>query len=146
MTQKFEMVFNLAAGALVVSAYNNNNTNLHITYTEYCLSITELACVVLLCIFELILIVSGLTINYRYTIVCLCVQAYSIAFSSFTIRNYNYDIVIDSNYYNMAIGIISVSAFMFCFSCVSSENMKTDERDPPRAFSSKMREWRLTMT
>lgn len=94
------MVFNLASSILVYQDFSANSTNTYVTYTEYALSITEIAFV---CIAFFALFTVKKTI---VSLFLLTVQIYNIVYSAKIIQFYEQHVLVNNELNNMSIAII----------------------------------------
>jgi len=106
------MVFNFATAILIVQDYNNhggNTTNLHITYTEYALSATELFFVCfstwsLIKTYGLHALLVPIGLNYIFNIV----------FSSLVIHYYLSNWTFNYSIFSTAVAIICTFCLLLC--------------------------------
>lgn len=115
------MVFNIATAGLIIHSFTQNSTALEITYTEYCLSSTEIA-LVCLSLFS----IPKIDINKKYVpfivpgvIFFILIGLFNIVFSAFVIYYYNYGLYVDYAFFITSIAIIVTNSIniLFGFDC-----------------------------
>lgn len=112
------MVFNLASAALIVEEYNTTGL---ITYTNYCLSITEL---VLVCI-NILSVWSFIKKKKNVSLFCLLIPVLlnlinNIVYSALTIHYYNKNLVYNEQFiwYSISILVTNALGLLGCFRLV----------------------------
>jgi hypothetical protein len=89
----------------------NNATNVHVTETEYALSITQLVCILLQWTF---IITAAVHKNIIIAIGLLVVQAFNIAYSAYIIEFYNSQAVLPNRIIQMTLAILILNSLAIC--------------------------------
>lgn len=120
------MVFNIASAGLVWTAHQQNSTNVVIDYTEYALSLTEL---ILIIIEWVCLLKSAEKVNIFFSLSLLTVQAFNIAYSSYTIEYFNSQNILPMRIINMSLAIIVLNCLALCGCCIGGHKTLTKEKE-----------------
>jgi len=123
------MVFNIASASLVLQSYQHNSTDSPVTYTEFALSITEIAFVCFNIWRILSLVKKGVHVSISFSL--LIVQCFNIAYSAYVIEYFNGQRDVTTYLSNMALAIIILNTLTICGCCIGGHTVITDKEGKP---------------
>jgi hypothetical protein len=117
------MVLNIASAGLTWTALQQNSTDSYVSYSSYCLSITQLALIV----FYLYTMFADKNDKYILSFFLLVVQVYNIAYSAYVIQYYQEHILIDTKFANMTLAIFILNS-LWLVGCWGSHTKRDDNK------------------